>query len=55
MTVIIVDTLEPVEVDKHHRQAPLMAFRLRQSVAQSVFEECHIRQTCQSVVKSEMP
>jgi hypothetical protein len=32
-----------------------MAFRLRQAVAQPVFEERYIRQTGQRVVESEMP
>ena len=54
MPVRIVDALELIKVDKHNRQAPIVALRLRQAVAQPVFEELQVRQAGHCIMESVM-
>ena len=52
--VRIVNTLELVEVDEHHRQAPRMPLRLPECVAQPVMQKSRIWQAGYGIVKSAL-
>ena len=55
VTERVVDDLETVEVEKHHRDAALAARRLRQRMLQAVVEQRAVGQSGQYIVVRQVP
>ena len=50
MPVLVVDQLESVEIQKHHRKALAVATRLRHRQVKAVVQQYAVRQVCEPVV-----